>query len=263
MSGCGAAAFGRGGEPERPKIVVLNVKGGKAVRGDIVNLLQAEYPLVPRKRYVRTARSLKATKLRARHITKVSAELGVSAVVSGRVKRRGKRRYLYVTVYDGASGVKIERFRVRLTRKRTLTKKGSAQLEGKLMAALSEVKPAARDEGRHASASDDDDGDDGDDADEPAKSKKLSKRERRRQAREERKRKREEARERKRAEREAKKQAAAEKRAKAKREREERAEAKRREREKKKREAKLIKKVVNPETNDEGQALDDEAPPGL
>jgi hypothetical protein len=284
--GCGAS-YTR--EPERPKVVVLNIKGAKkAVRGDIVELLKSEYPLIPKADYIKTARRLKAKKLRARHISKVSTELGVSAVVSGRVKRRGKRRYLYVTVHDGASGARIERFRVRLTSGRALTKKGSRQLSEKLTAALSELKPI-----RPVTA-------DGDRSDRTAESdddEEVKKAKPRRETRaERRRRKKAEAGERKKAEREEKRRAAAEaKRAERERERAERereqtkrdreiAERERKkreardraakaekarkakeareraERQRQKREAAEIKRVANPKTDDEGQAIDDESP---
>lgn len=268
--GCGASSFTKT-EPERPKVVVLNIKGGKVVRGDIIEVLrQSEYPLVPKREYIKTARKLKAKKLRARHITKVSGELGISAVISGRVKRRGKRRYLYITVHDGGSGARVERFRVRLTRKRALTQKGSAQLEKRLLAALSELGPIDTEGDRSDSAIAE--------ADEPevekkrdrkaidpkANDKKETRAERRRRLKREKAEREKAEREREKAEREEREKVEREReRAEKRRVAREKAAREKREREaaaRKKREREQIKKVANPETDNSGQAIDEESP---
>lgn len=267
LVGCGGLGYTK--NENRPKVVVLNIRSGKAVRGDIVEVLKAkDYPLIPKKRYIQTARRLKAKKLRARHISKVSSELGVSAVISGRVKRRGKRRYLYVTVHDGPSGVRVERFRVRLTRKRALTEKSAKQLEERLLAALAEVKPVSPEADQADSESVV--------AEKPKKAKKArnkreTRAERRRRKRAEARERKREARERKKAERERKKREARERKEKAlaDKRRKEREEKARKERERKrklaeerrkKRERAMIKKVAKPKTDNSGQVIDDESP---
>lgn len=248
-SGCGAAYTG-GDRSERPAVVVLKIKGksGDRIRGDIIELLRkSDYGLIARKRYVQTARKLDATKLRAKHIARVSAELGAGAVIRGRIKRRGKRRYLYVSIHDGSSGKRVKRFRVRLTRARKLTRKGTRRLETRLMTTLAAIgQPADRDEVVAK-----------DDAEDPPKDEgELTPREKRErkeaEVRAERERKEAEAREREEAEARARAKAKAEREAK-----------ERREREAAEREAAAIKAVANPETDDSGQAIDEEAPPGL
>ena len=225
-AGCGGAVFSGSGQAEKPGVVVLDVKGkrGAKARAAIVELLQeSEHRLIAKKQYMDTARKLRATKLRAKHIREVSAELGASAVIAGRVKGR----FLYVNVYDGSSGKRVERFRIRLTRRRALTKNGSRRLESRLTAALGEVKPPAEREDVVAGE------------DERQKSD----------------------------EKEAKAEAEREKKAEAEREKAEAERKKKAEAERKKaereREAAVVEEIADPETTDSGQVIDEEEPPGM
>lgn len=129
---------------EKARVVVLEVRGHGAakLRDTVVTMLQDDgYELIPRKRYDATAKKLHARRLRKSHVAKVAAELELDAVIYGRVKGRGHHRYLELSVREGKTGKRVDRFRIRLTRRRHLTKKGNAQLEDKLVASLDAVAP--------------------------------------------------------------------------------------------------------------------------
>jgi hypothetical protein len=229
---CSGAGYGQHLK-KRPSVVVLEVSGpgAKQLRNTIVGLLQdADYQLVPRKRYNDTARRLKARRLRASHVAKVATELDVDAVILGRVKRR----HLFVTILDGSSGKRLDRFRIRLTRKRRLTKKGTGTLEQELVASLSsfEPQPAPEPEEPAADAEDTEIAE----ADEKAEKKAEEKREREAERAEKEKAKDDEKRA----------AAARKKAAKEKKERDEEPEP-----------------VELPAVGDDGQAIDDEMPAAL
>jgi signal recognition particle subunit SEC65 len=100
-AGC---ALSRAQEPRR--VVVMKFKGSKAkkLQALVADLVGKHHKVVSDKRYRKTARKLKARRMRARHIKKVATELGIDAVVEGKLVRRSRRKYtLRIQVRD-ASG---------------------------------------------------------------------------------------------------------------------------------------------------------------
>lgn len=126
----------------KPSVVVL-VKGARSarVRKMVENTLARSYDLVPGKRYHRTARRLKARRMKTRHIARVAKRLGADAVLHGTLVRKGKRYKLRMHLRDGSTGKTLERFTLTL-RSRQLRKRDRRALAARVRPVLDEMAPA-------------------------------------------------------------------------------------------------------------------------
>ena len=178
-SGC--AGVQPRGEPERPRIVVLDLAEVGPVLERVEAIAGERFELVSEREYRATARRLKARKMTPRHVAKVAGSLDAVAVVHARVrkKRRG-RQSVTVWVRDGATGKVTETYRLTLRRDK-LTRQGRRALDRKLLASVKappppepEAPPTA-DEAIAATAAEADKPDKSAKADKPDKSAKADK----------------------------------------------------------------------------------------
>lgn len=158
-------------EPVNPRVVVvLDGPRSAAMRKKVERMLAEHYRIVPTTKYRKTARRLKARKMRDRDVARVASKIGADAVLHGVVSRKGKKRFkLAISLHDGSTGKSLKRFTLPLG-SRNLGKPDQRQLASELMPALDDLgapavvasndAPAARQEPpAPAQARDEDEGD--------------------------------------------------------------------------------------------------------
>ena len=120
-------------------VVVLDGPRSAAMRKKVERMLAEHYRIVPTAKYRRTARRLRARKMRNRDVARVASKIGADAVLHGVVRRKGKRRFrLAVSLHDGTTGKSLKRFTLPLG-SRKLRKPAQRELAGKLRPALDEL----------------------------------------------------------------------------------------------------------------------------
>ncbi len=131
-----------------PASVAVMIKGKSSVslRLAIEDLLGERYDVVSGKRYRKAAKRLRAQKLKPSHVAKVAAKLGVDAVVTGTLKRKGKKRYLLkLRLRDGATGKTLEKFTLKLRSRKKLRSSHEEELIAGFSPMLDEMAPPADD----------------------------------------------------------------------------------------------------------------------
>jgi hypothetical protein len=128
----------------KPRLAIV-VEGSRsgAVRKDIEKMLGEHYDVISTDSYQKTAKRLKAKKMKDRHVAKVAAKLEADAVlhvVLGRKSRKGYKLALHLL--KGSTGKTVETFNLILKGQR-LDSSDQRQLADKLMAQLNELAPAA------------------------------------------------------------------------------------------------------------------------
>lgn len=149
-------------EASEPASVAVMIKGKKSatLRLAVEELLSDRYDVVSGKRYRKAAKRLDAQKLKPSHVAKVAAKLGVDAVVTGTLSKRGKKRYLLkLRLRDGTTGKTIEKFTLKLRSRKKLRSSHEEELIAGLGPMLDEMAPPAEEE---------EDEDEDDEADEDA-----------------------------------------------------------------------------------------------
>jgi TolB-like protein len=124
-------------------VVLLEFRGpeGAKVRDAVMAALTERYQLVPDQEYQRAARRLKARRMRPAHVAKVAEELGIDAVIHGKIRRRrGRRLAVVVTVRDGTTGEVLTDIDAELERRKVDEQAGPA-VRDKLMAVVDEIAP--------------------------------------------------------------------------------------------------------------------------
>ena len=253
-------------------VVVLDIdgSGSKAVRRAVMSAAKKNFKVVKRSKYTKTARKMDAESMNKRDVKRVARKVGVDAVVYGTVKKKNGKRQLYLIVRDGRTGKKVERYKIPV-KKKGMSKKNVKTLARKLR------------EGVRRSRDVDDDANE--ERSERRRDRVAAREERKRADKAERKRaaierreqeaeaaeseERRAAKEKKRAakeKRKAEKQRREQEAADAEREERRAAKKKRRaekEKKRKEREAEENRKRLEVKTDDKGQAIDDEVPPGF
>ncbi len=143
-----SAACGAKSAPIRkPTVVVLSVASdntnnagsAKTLRKRIVGGVKAgNFPMASRKKYSRVAKKLDAEAIKSRNVAKVAAEIGVNAVVTSSLKKKGDRYRLRISVRNGENGKRIDRIEFRLKRPR-LGRKNRGKLNEWLAETLSTI----------------------------------------------------------------------------------------------------------------------------
>ena len=133
-------------EPTKISVVVV-LKGKKtaAVRTAIEEALRDDYEVLPYQRYRDLARELGATKFRVDDVAEVAGEMGVDAVLTGIMRKKGKRgkkRYvLKLRLRDGSTGETIEHFKLKLKRRDELPIRDEEKLVAGMFPLLDEFAP--------------------------------------------------------------------------------------------------------------------------
>jgi len=269
-------------------VVVLDIdgSGSKAVRRAVMSAAKKNFKVVKRSKYTKTARKMDAESMNKRDVKRVARKVGVDAVVYGTVKKKNGKRQLYLIVRDGRTGKKVERYKIPV-KKKGMSKKNVKTLARKLREGVRRSRDvdddaneerserrrdrvAAREERKRADKAERKRAD-------KAERKRADKAERKRAAIERREQEAEAAESEERRAAKEKKRAAKEKRKAEKQrreqeaadaEREERRAAKKKrraekEKKRKEREAEENRKRLEVKTDDKGQAIDDEVPPGF
>lgn len=144
----GSAAGEPAAEAAKPKLVVVfNGPRSAAMRKRVERMLAQDYEIVPSMRYRKTARRLRATRVKQRNVARVASKIGADAVLHGVLRRKGKRRVrLALRLRDGATGKTLERFAL-IVPARKLRAKDRAQLASKFGITLDDTGPAKVDPG--------------------------------------------------------------------------------------------------------------------
>jgi hypothetical protein len=142
---------------EASKVVVLDFTGPKAAKFqvDVEKALKKGNTLVPKARWKKTAKQLKATKVNAKNVKKVAKKMKVDAVVTGSVTRRGTRYRVNVVMRSGKSGESIAEVEV-TAKKAKLSAREISDVKAQLLPALDDLGGGGDDD-VVASADDDDD----------------------------------------------------------------------------------------------------------
>ena len=151
LGACAAmgARSSRPSQANEPASVAIAIKGKNAtkVRSAIERELAKRYSVVPGKQYETAARRLKARKLNAKQVAKVAADLGVDAVLTGTLRKKGKKRYLLaMSLREGGTGKVVERFTLEL-KSRKLRSSDRATLIADVSRVLDEMVPIERFDG--------------------------------------------------------------------------------------------------------------------
>jgi uncharacterized membrane protein YqiK len=106
----------------RPRVAVLAITGPapavERAKDEIRDALSWDYELVGRAQYDAAAKRLRARRLQPSHVAAVAAELELSAVLDGRVVRKGPHRYaLSLRVREGVSGEVTHHLSLQLDRR--------------------------------------------------------------------------------------------------------------------------------------------------
>lgn len=143
-----AASCGGAQRPSGPRadvhLVVLDIKhAGEAVRATVVDILAERYDVVDDGEYRRTASEMGARTMRARHVAKVTKRLGLDAVAYGVLigEKERKTRTLRLTVREGGTGKLLSRFTLPVKRGRI----SRTKLSKKLIAVLDQIAPDPED----------------------------------------------------------------------------------------------------------------------
>ena len=112
----------------KKQVVMLPFKGSKAstVRSRVIRKIKKRVRFVSYKKYRRMASRLKVNPSDPDGMVAICAELRCQAVVAGKVKRRGSRYTVTVTVYDASSGDVIGRSKRRARGSRRLKRTGTS-----------------------------------------------------------------------------------------------------------------------------------------
>lgn len=151
-----AVAIGLLSTPARAQersLVILDFSGSRAARyrDEVVKIVERDNQVISATRYAKLARKLKARKLTARNVAKVCGKLDAGGVLSGKVKRRGKRYTIELSLRDGATGTEQGTAKVTVRGAR-LSRAERNELRRELLALIDELP------GSGARARGDDDG---------------------------------------------------------------------------------------------------------
>ena len=140
---------------EASKVVVLDFTGPKAAKFqvDVEKALKKGNTLVPKAKWKKTAKQLKATKVNAKNVKKVAKKMKVDAVVTGSVTRRGTRYRVNVVMRSGKSGESVAEVEV-TAKKPKLSAREISDVKAQLLPALDDIGSGGGDD---AVASNDDD----------------------------------------------------------------------------------------------------------
>jgi len=98
------------------RVVVLGFSGpakqAKKAEKTVAKVLRQKYEVVSVKKYTKARKSLKATKATKQNFSKIARSIGLDAIVSGEVRRRGSRSTLKLTVREGRSGKVLDSVRI-------------------------------------------------------------------------------------------------------------------------------------------------------
>ena len=131
---------------DRPKVAILELEGvrSKRVRGEIRErvarlVADRDFEVIDQESYRRVARQSGNSGKSERAIVQVCRELGLDAVVHGRLFRKGEQSgRLGLAVRDGQTGASVDRFSVILHRGKPRERQRE-KLSGKLFGALDEI----------------------------------------------------------------------------------------------------------------------------
>lgn len=132
----------------RPLIAVVPFSGpqAKAAEAEVVRALRTRARLVPASRWKASSRKLFAPSHSAEDISAVAEDVGAVLVITGAVKRDGRRWQLAVTVHDGQTGRGRDRLKYPLkgprVERRTLNLLG-VEVQAAFVHALSAAGPTA------------------------------------------------------------------------------------------------------------------------
>jgi hypothetical protein len=126
----------------KKRVVILDFSGSRASRfeSQVKAIVKRRASLISARRYVKTARKIKATQPTKRNIVRVSRELSADAIIIGSVKRRGRRYQVTIRVRAGADGEFVETIKVR-TRRAKLTGAALRKVRRELAAAIKRLPP--------------------------------------------------------------------------------------------------------------------------
>ena len=99
-TGPGSAAAGS------KRLVIQKIRGPSAAAfyRDVLLVLEQRHNLVSNDRYDKYARQLGATRVNARNVRRVAQKLGLDGVIFGKVRRRGGKYLLTLTLRAGVDG---------------------------------------------------------------------------------------------------------------------------------------------------------------
>ncbi len=104
------------------RVVVLGFSGpakqAKRAEKTVTKVLRHKYEVVSVKKYVKARKRLRAKKPTKKNFSKIARTVGIDAIVSGEVRRRGSRYTLKLTVREGLSGKVLDTVRIPIRGKR-------------------------------------------------------------------------------------------------------------------------------------------------
>jgi hypothetical protein len=107
---------------DKRRVVVLGFSGpakhARQTEKTVTKSLKAKYEVVSIKKYNAARKSLKATKPTKKNFSRIARQVGLDAIVSGEVRKRGSRATLKLTVREGATGKVIDTLRVPIRSKK-------------------------------------------------------------------------------------------------------------------------------------------------
>jgi hypothetical protein len=105
------------GPRSQPTHVVVVLEGTKAkeLTGELTDMLGDRYQIVPDKDYRKAARTLHARHVNPGNVKKLAAQIGADAVIVGQIGRRGHDRYrLRLQLRSGVSGEWVKSWKLTL-----------------------------------------------------------------------------------------------------------------------------------------------------
>ena len=131
--------------PPPPTRVVVVLEGAKAraMTDQLISMFGEQSEIVPDADYRKAARTLKARKVSRRNVARIADAIGADAVIVGQVDRRRGRYWLYLQLREGATGKLDTIWKVRM-RKAALGDKQRQELDGMMarIGAVPRLQPA-------------------------------------------------------------------------------------------------------------------------
>jgi hypothetical protein len=98
------------------RVVLTKFTGPKAAKAQkaVAAVIKRDHTVIPTSRLNKAKKRLKIKKLNPRNIQRLAEELNVDAIVSGKVKKKGSKYELTITVREGKTGDTIDKYVVKL-----------------------------------------------------------------------------------------------------------------------------------------------------